>query len=512
MGDMSDTNQKIGQLVYQLRQQRGMTQAEFARRMGTSQSAINRIEKGRQNLSLETLGRISDVLKKPIISISGQSLNFRIEGGKELSGSIATKTSKNAAVCLLMASLLNKGTTKLKRMPRIEEVNRIIETLESLDVQIKWLPNNDLEIRPPEKLDLSKINANSARKTRSVIMLLGPVIHLLDSFKIPYAGGCKLGKRSIQAHIAAFDEIGVAIDTKTGHYAINASKKEPNDVVMYESGDTATENIIMAAAKFEKPVTIKLASANYMIQDLCFFLKRLGVKIDGIGTTTLTVHGKKNIKKNISYSLSEDPIEAMTFITAAIVTNSKITVERAPIDFLELELLKLRYMGLKVETTPVYKADNGQTNLVDITVHKHNGQLKALEDKIYARPFPGLNIDNLPLFGVIAASAKGRTLIHDWVYEDRAIYFTELRKLGASISLIDPHRVYIDGPTKWSAGDITCPPALRPAIIILLAMLAAPGTSVLRNVYSINRGYESFAERLNSLGANVEVLNECERI
>lgn len=508
VGTMNSTNEKIGQLIYQLRQQRGLTQAEFARRMGTSQSAVNRIEKGKQNLSLETLGRISDVLKKPIISVSGQSLNLKINGGKELSGSIATKSSKNAAVCLLMASLLNKGTTKLKSMPRIEEVNRIIETLESIGVQTKWLSGNDLELRPPEKFDLDKINVASAKKTRSVIMLLGPLIHLLDTFNIPYAGGCKLGKRSIQAHIAAFEEIGVKIDTLTGHYAINASSKSPRNVVMYESSDTATENILMAVAKFDKPVTIKLASANYMVQDLCFFLKKLGVKVDGIGTSTITVHGKPNIKKNVSYTPSEDPIEAMTFIAAAVVTNSKITVERAPIDFLELELLKLKHMGLSYKLSEPYKSANKQTNLVDVTVEKHDGELHALEDKIYARPFPGLNIDNLPLFGVIAATAKGRSLIHDWVYEDRAIYFTELRKLGASVSLIDPHRVYIDGPTKWSASDVTCPPALRPAIIILIAMLAAPGTSMLRNVYSINRGYEGFAERLNSLGADVQVMSE----
>ncbi|MEK7603382.1 MAG: UDP-N-acetylglucosamine 1-carboxyvinyltransferase, partial [Patescibacteria group bacterium] len=165
-------------------------------------------------------------------------------------------------------------------------------------------------------------------------------------------------------------------------------------------------------------------------------------------------------------------------------------------------------MGLKYDLTEIYKAENGQTNLVDITVHKHNGELVALEEKIYARPFPGLNIDNLPLFGIIAAVARGRTLIHDWVYEDRAIYFTELRKLNVNVSLVDPHRVYIDGPTKFSAADVTCPPALRPAIIILLGMLAAPGTSVLRNVYSINRGYEGFADRLNALGADIEVMHD----
>lgn len=485
-----------------------MTQAAFAKRLGTSQSAVNRIEHGKQNLSLETLGRISDVLKKPLISISGGAVNLRIEGGHELKGSVATKVSKNAAVCLLFAALLNKGTTRLKRMPRIEEVNRIIEVLVSMGVQVKWHAGNDLEIKPPAKLDLENMDKNAARKTRSVLMMLGPVMHLFDDFKIPYAGGCKLGTRTVQPHLFALEELGVDIVAKTGHYHVQVNKKPAPSIVLYESGDTTTENVLMAAAKFENETVIKMASANYMVQDLCFFLKKLGVRIEGIGTSTLRIRGVADIKKNVTYAPSEDPIESMTFITAAVTTNSKITVERCPIEFLELELLKLRKMGLKFDVSERYMADNGQTELTDITVHKHDGKLVALEEKIYARPFPGLNIDNLPMFVPIAAVAKGRTLIHDWVYEERALYYTEMRKLNVNVTLADPHRAYIDGPTKFSAADVVCPPALRPAMLLLIGMLAANGTSMLRNVYSINRGYEDFAERLNSLGAQIEVVNE----
>lgn len=502
------TNKKIGHLIHQIRQDRGLTQAEFARQLGTSQSAVNRIEHGHQNLSLETLGRISDVLKKPLISISGGSINLRINGGQELSGTIEVKTSKNAAVSLLMASLLNKGTTRLRKMPRIEEVNRLIEVLQSIGVQVKWLSGNDLEIKPPAKLNLDTMNKDAARKTRSVIMLFGPLIHLFKEFQIPYAGGCKLGTRSIQAHAAAFEELGVEIVAKTGHYSVHTAKKKANDIVLYEVSDTASENALMAAARFDTPITIRNVSSNYMVQEICYFLKKLGVKVEGIGTNVITVTGVKDIKKNISYAPSEDPIEAMTFIATAVVTNSKLTVARSPIDFLRLELLKLKRMGLSYKLGDVYKAENGYTDLVDITIEKHNGELIALEDKVHANPHPGINIDNLPLFGVISAVAKGRTLIHDWFYEDRAIYFTELRKLGVNVSLVDPHRVYIDGPAKWIAADITCPPALRPAIIILLGMLAAPGVSVMRNVYSINRGYEGFAERLNSIGAQIEVMHD----
>jgi UDP-N-acetylglucosamine 1-carboxyvinyltransferase len=134
--------------------------------------------------------------------------------------------------------------------------------------------------------------------------------------------------------------------------------------------------------------------------------------------------------------------------------------------------------------------------------------MHASTDKIHSMPFPGLNIDNLPFFAVIAASAKGRTLIHDWVYENRAIYLTELTRLNANVQLIDPHRLYVSGPTKWKAAEVIAPPALRPAVVIMLAMLAAPGVSTLRNIYSINRGYEDLAERLNTIGAKITVIRD----
>jgi UDP-N-acetylglucosamine 1-carboxyvinyltransferase len=502
------TNEKIGQLINQLRQDRNMTQAEFARKLGTSQSAVNRIEHGHQNLSLETLGRISDVLKKPLISIGGGAVNLRIEGGHELHGSITAKIAKNTAVCLLFAALLNKGTTKLKRMPRIEEVNRIIEVLVSMGVHVRWMAGNDLEIKPPARLAIDKMDKNAARKTRSVLMMLGPLMHVFSEFKIPYAGGCKLGTRTVQPHLYALEEFGLDVVAKSGQYHVSMHKKRPEQIVLYESGDTTTENVLMAAARYDGEVTIKMASANYMVQDLCFFLKKLGVRIDGIGTSTLHVRGVPEIKKNITYHPSEDPVESMTFIAAAVTTNSSITIKRAPIEFLELELLKLKKMGLKVDVSEKYKAENGYADLADITIHKHNGKLRALEEKIYARPFPGLNIDSLPYFVPMAAVAKGRTLIHDWVYEERALYYTEMRKLNVNVTLADPHRAYIDGPARFSAADIVCPPALRPAVILLIGMLAAPGISLLRNVYTINRGYEDIAERLNSLGAQITVMHE----
>src|SRR5690606_21466496 len=153
-------------------------------------------------------------------------------------------------------------------------------------------------------------------------------------------------------------------------------KKLPKrSVVLYESGDTTTENILVAAAGFDGETVIKMASANYMVQDLCFYLQKLGVKIDGIGTSTLRIRGVGRIKKNVSYDISEDPVEGMTFISAAVTTNSSITIKRAPIEFLELELLKLEKMGLGMDISPYYKANNNKTDLADIVIYKHNGEL-----------------------------------------------------------------------------------------------------------------------------------------
>lgn len=499
---------KIGALIQETRQSKGLTQQELAEKLGTSQSAINRIEKGGQNISLDMLARISDVLSSPIVTITQPgSINLKIHGGYQLSGSITAKTSKNAAVALLCASLLNRGTTTLRSVARIEEVNRIIEVLNSIGVKTRWFNENDLEITPPARLKLENMDIVAAKKTRSIIMFLGPLLHQYKHFELPFAGGCSLGERTVEPHLDGLRFFGLDVETVTEKYKATTHELKPErTIVLSERGDTVTENVLMAAALNDGVTTIRNASPNYMVQDLCFYLEKLGVKIEGIGSTTLVVQGLRDINKNVEYAPAEDPIEVMSFITAAIVTKSEITIKRAPIEFLEIDLKFLENMGFQYELSDEYFALNGRTRLVDITTKV--SKLTASVDKIHPMPFPGLNIDNLPFFALIAACAKGRTLIHDWVYENRAIYLTELTKLNAKIELVDPHRIYVEGPTNWKSAEIVTPPALRPAVVILLAMLAAPGTSILRNIYSITRGYEDLALRLNSLGAQITVIRD----
>lgn len=505
--------QEIGRVIEGMRKEKGYTQAELAKRIGTSQSAIHRIEKGDQNISLEMVKKVSQELGGQILSINdSSSQSYRINGGKTLSGEITINTSKNAAVGLLCATLLNSGKTVLHHVARIEEVFRIIEVLESVGVKCRWVNRRkDLEIISPKELNLKNLDVEAARRTRSIIMFMGPLLHKFKKFELPYAGGCSLGTRTVDPHLRALSSYGLEIDAKqkTGFYEATVDQKllkskAPKKIVLIERGDTVTENVLMAAALYPGKTTIIGASPNYMVQDVCFFLEKLGVKIKGIGSTTLEVTGVEKINKDIEYWPSEDPIECMSFIAAALVTKSEITITRAPIEFLEIELEVLKSMNAKIELSEEYKSRNEKTRLVDLTIKKSN--LKAPMDKIHPMPFPGLNIDNLPFFGVIAAVAEGRTLIHDWVFENRAIYTSYLANLNAKVELLDAHRVYVEGPTNWRPAELVAPPALRPAVVILIAMLAAPGTSILRNIYSISRGYQDFARRLNHLGADIQPL------
>jgi len=499
------TQSQLARRIADVREAEGLTQGALAKKLKTTQSAVARIESGRQNISAEMLAKIGKALGKNLVTLSPGTVNLQIEGGQKLSGTVTTNTSKNGAVVLLCASLLNKGKTTLHKMPRIEEVYRLTEVLVSIGVKCDW-HGSTLTLTPPKKFDLKKIDETAAKRTRSIVMFIGPLVHHLKKFALPQSGGCKLGSRTVRPHFFALEHFGVDIKVTEDAYKVSYTEKSPKEVILYESGDTVTENALMGAALNPGITIIKYASANYMVQELCTFLVACGVKIEGIGTTTLTVHGIDSINHDIAYTLSEDPTDSMFFLAAAITTNSRITIERAPIEFLELELLVLEKMGFKYKKSKVYESDNGRTKLVDITTLP--SKLVAPPEKIAPRPYPGINIDNLPFFAVIATQATGQTLIHDWVYEKRAIYFTELDRLGGETVLADPHRIYITGPTKLKATELVCPPALRPSTILLIAMLGAQGTSVLRNIYSINRGYEKLVERLTKLGAKVSYLEE----
>ncbi|MGH3446459.1 MAG: helix-turn-helix domain-containing protein, partial [Nocardioidaceae bacterium] len=272
---------RIGKLIRDARKHRGWTQSQLAEVLNTSQSAINRIERGHQNLTLEMLARIGEALDSEIVSLGTSGpMHLRVGGGTKLSGKIDVKSSKNAGVALLCAALLNKGRTTLRRVARIEEVHRILEVLESIGVKSSWLnADNDLELIPPDSLDLSAIDEDAARRTRSVIMFLGPLLHERDEFQLPYAGGCDLGSRTVEPHMSSLRRFGLEVKATEGYYHahVDTGVSPERPIVLTERGDTVTENALLAAARHDGVTVIRNASPNYMVQDLCFFLTKLGV-------------------------------------------------------------------------------------------------------------------------------------------------------------------------------------------------------------------------------------------
>jgi UDP-N-acetylglucosamine 1-carboxyvinyltransferase len=431
--------------------------------------------------------------------------NFVINGGKKLKGEIVVGSGKNAPIAIIAAALLIRDCVLIKDIVHAEEIYRMLEILESIGVKCVWKDKNSLEINATGRLEVDKINKAVCKKIRASLLLFGALAAREKRFRIYKTGGCKLGHRTIRPHVFALKQLGINIASKAKYYDITVEKLAGNDVVMYESSDTATENAVLAAVLASGKTTIKFASANYMVQDLCYFLIQAGAKIEGVGTTTLKITGVKSLKQKKPYFLSPDPVDAMAWISLACSTGSELLIKKCPMDFLELELLKLSVMGQKFEIKNKRKAKNGKTIIADIQIFP--SELSSLPDKLYGRPYPGLNIDNVPLFLPVVLKAKGKTLIHDWCYENRAIYYEELKKMGAKILLLDPHRVLVEGGNKLRPNKLVCPPAIRPGMAILIAMLSTPGKSVLVHCYPLERAYDNLVQKLQSVGADIKRVN-----
>lgn len=418
--------------------------------------------------------------------------------------------SKNSALAIISAALLTPGPVILSNVPRISDVFDLASILRSAGSSVQWLDNNTLKIQRPPLLAIHNLDIEASRRTRAVVLLVAAFATDLDGFILPLPGGCSLGDRSLGPHIDALEQLGLEVDYHLGGLRVSRSQTSElnTTVTLLESGDTVTENAILTAVAMKRRrVQICNASCNYMVQDLCLFLQQLGgVSIEGIGSPLLTIsHQGIETPHPIYYPILEDPIEAFFFIAAAIVTRSHLQINRVPVAFIALELRLLQKMGASIKQSHQYPAANGVTPLCDLEISAQNTPLVALEQKIHPNVFPfGVNVDCLPAFGPIAALSEGETLLHDWMYEQRASYFALLEYFGARVELLDAHRVCLTGSKALKAADCRLPPALRPASMVLLAALAAPGVSRLHGVGVLGRGYEDLAGRLGSLRASID--------
>jgi len=412
---------------------------------------------------------------------------FIIQGQKTLSGKVEVKGSKNAAGPILVSCLLTEKECEIDNLPLIEDIFNVLEVLKSMGAEVENVSERKVKIRA-EKLDLEKMDFEKISKTRISVLFFGALIARAKHFKISPPGGDKIGLRPIHVHIKALEKLGAKIERDGNFYKVDCDNLKGAEVVLDEFSVTATENTMLAAVLAEGKTIIKGAACEPHVQDLAKMLKSMGAKIEGAGTNTIEIEGVKNLK-GASHSIIFDYIEAGTFIAIGAGVPGSIEVKNINTGDLDLFLAKLEEIGVNFE-----KKENS-------IIVSYSPNLKSA--KVQALPHPGFPTDLLPIIAPLLARAEGKSLIHDPLYENRFNYVQQLRKMGADIEIVDPHRAFIYGPKNLFGLAIESWD-IRAGASLIVAGLMAEGKTTIENIFQIDRGYEKIEERLQKLGANIK--------
>jgi len=417
---------------------------------------------------------------------------FEIQGGRRLKGEIDVRGSKNATTPILAATLLTKEECIISNIPLIEDVFRMLEILESLGAEIKWLGERKISVQA-KNIQPEKIAAEKVKQLRSSILLLGSLSARCDKFKLYHPGGCVIGARPVGTHFDALHKMGVSIAQKEKFYVVDAKKRKAAKVVLQELSVTATENAMMLAASLPQKTIIKIAACEPHVEDLGKFLVSMGAKINGLGTHTLEIVGSKKMH-GAKHSIIPDANEAATFLIMGVATGSPIKIKNAVEDHLDLVLEKLRESGADFKMGK---------NYIEVVPAK---KLQAI-NKIDTRTYPGIPSDVQALFGVLATQAQGSTLIFDTIFEGRFNYLSELEKMRANVKLLNPHQAIITGPTNLRGSEIKSYD-LRAGASLIVAALLAEGKTKINDIYQVDRGYEKIEERLQKIGAQIKRIRQ----
>jgi len=430
--------------------------------------------------------------------------SFVIEGGTKLNGEIAPQGAKNEALQILCAVLITSEPVTLHKVPDIRDVNKLIELLGAMGVEVKFLGNESYRFCAKnvsiDYLETEEFRTK-ASSLRGSIMILGPLLARFGKAKISKPGGDKIGRRRLDTHFIGFQKLGARFlyESETGMYHIDASQLKGTYMLLEEASVTGTANILMAAVMAKGKTTIYNAACEPYLQQLCAMLNRMGAKITGVGSNLLHIEGVDSLG-GTEHTMLPDMIEIGSFIGMAAMTQSEITIKDCRIDQLGLIPDTFRKMGVQME----FRGDDifipGQDHYEIETFI--DGSIMTIADAIW----PGLTPDLLSIILVMATQAKGTVLVHQKMFESRLFFVDKLIDMGAQIILCDPHRATVIGLNRQQKlkGIRMTSPDIRAGQALLIAALSAEGISVIDNVEQIDRGYQHIDQRLNALGAKIQ--------
>jgi UDP-N-acetylglucosamine 1-carboxyvinyltransferase len=420
--------------------------------------------------------------------------SFVIEGGRPLNGRVRAAGNKNGALPILAACLLTPEPVVLENVPRILDVETMIELIRDLGVEAEWTGPNELRVHAAE-LDKVELDAGLASRIRASFLLAGPLLARAGRALVPPPGGDVIGRRRLDPHIHAFVELGAEV-TIDDNYDLRAGKLSGRYIHLDEASVMATENAVMAASLTPGQTTISNAACEPHVQDLCRFVGSLGAQIEGLGSNVLHVTGVERLSGG-TYRIAADHIEVGSFIGMAALTGGDLTIEDAVADDLLPILPAFERLGLYVEV--VDRSVRVPPNQELVVRDDLGGAIPKIEDG----PWPAFPADMTSIAVMLATQARGTTLIFEKMFESRLFFVDKLVSMGARIILCDPHRVVVTGPARLY-GQRMSSPDIRAGMAMLLAALCAEGTSIIGDAYQIDKGYERIDERLRTVGASIE--------
>ena len=421
------------------------------------------------------------------------TVQYIVEGGHPLSGSIEPAGNKNAALPIIAATLLTERPVRLLNVPRIRDTETLVDLVRSVGAEAEWSGANELEICA-RTLRTGDLDVELCAKIRASILLAGPLLARQGYAVLPPPGGDVIGRRRVDTHFLAFEQLGATVSAGA-RYEFRADKLLGADVFLDEPSVTATENALMGAVAAEGTTVLRNAASEPHVQDLANFLVAMGARIEGIGTNTLTIHGGAPLG-SATHRIGPDHIEVGSFIGLAAVTRSELRITRAGVEHLRSILMGFERLGISCQIDGadlIVPANQSRKIREDL-----GGHVPKLEDQ----PWPAFPADVMSIAIVTATQCEGLILMFEKMFESRLFFVDKLISMGARIVLCDPHRAIVSGPSRLRGAKVESPD-IRAGMAMLLAALCADGTSTINNAGQIERGYERVDERLNALGARI---------